>query len=1515
MKTRKTIHKAISQKKYTRKIVKGGNPEDVPCGVNDKGALTKCPPNHRCEIIDNNPVCKPSVEIKITNGDRSISLFVPWKRHEKWLKYYDILNKQFDLIKSLRSDRKMNKKKLTQDNKILIDEINNKEFVKGIIGANNSDELIIQKIILMDILEHMKNNTIDTPNIGMTELDETQKVDQPEAAEQKQDEPEAAEQKQDEPEAAEKKDDEQEAINPLHPEMSNIKKDLEALQDEIGILPGNIDSKEYNDALKKKEKLHNEYLLNNNDYDFLYPELDDPNFNIKIAKQKEFNDTQYDGTVYNVKERAEKMCSVEFELLPHQLFVRNFLSIQTPYNSLLLYHGLGTGKTCSAIGISEEMRSYIKNIGSTHRIIVVASPNVQSNFLSQLFDERKLVQHGGVWNLNTCVGNELLKELNPMQLQNVPKEKVITQIKSLIKQYYVFMGYGEFANYIKRKTMVDENTSLNPSEKRTVEIENIRKFFNNRLIIIDEVHNISSVQSNKEKKKTSAMLMHICKYAENIRLLLLSATPMYNSYREIIWLTNLLNLVNKKSLIREEEVFDKNGEFVESKTTNDGRKIEGGKELLKRKLTGYVSYVRGENPYTFPYRIYPDLFDAARMLSENNYPKIQMNKKPIEEPMKHLPIYTNSIGLYQAKVYNFIMKHLHTKIFTTTMQGQDKNMPTFENMESFGYTLLTNPIQCLNIAYPNDEFDNIKNADDIVSSSSVDNDDSRISENEEINVENSEQIINNMVGAQGLSNIMTYKLTKSPYMLRNGFEYKPDVLEKHGRIFSPENLAKYSDKMSNICNIIKKSKGIVMIYSQYIDSGVVPMALALEEMGLTRYGSASYTTSLFNEKPTEPIDSLSMLNKTDHSNSASYTHNFNGAKYVMITGDKNFSPNNSVDLKKITSKDNIHGEKVKVILITKAAAEGLDFKNIRQLHILEPWYNASRIEQIIGRSVRNLSHCALPFEERNVEIYLHGTITENENEEAADLYVYRYAEKKAVQIGNVTRLLKESAVDCILNIGQTNMTLEKLTQQSQGQEIQLELSSMTDEKTITYQIGDKPYTELCDYMDSCNYVCSPTAEIEENELYKNTYNEQFAKMNYPTIIKRIREVFREQSFYKRDDLLKHILTQHNYPIEHIDYALTQFVNNKSEHILDKFGRYGYLINKREYYVFQPFEITDEYATLYEREVPIDLKYENLDMELPIEKTNIIDKEKSKKNQGVNKDMNEPAINVDMILADMKKEIDSVENERKIRIDIEKEHGELDSINKRSLSQIREKYNTGISGMGWYSNAGKIYDILINKYKIPVSILSDIFVFHYLDILDLKKHLILISNLYNRTISEDNAYYNAIKKYYDKNIIQIKDKKGVLVPSGKNNALYIFNDTENKWIEGKPTDYILFEKQMQTQFSVNSDKINNVFGFMHNFKGQIMFKIKNTKGDKNNTGAICENLGKVDILHRIQPIINENPYKTNGWPLYNSSEFENILKPGLCVFLECIMRYYNESTNDKVWFLDITRSLSSNVTKK
>ena len=123
---------------------------------------------------------------------------------------------------------------------------------------------------------------------------------------------------------------------------------------------------------------------------YLYPNLNDPNFIVKIAEKKEFQDTKYDGTIYDIKERAEILANSDFELSPHQAFVRNFLSSQTPYNSLLLFHGLGSGKTCSAIGVCEEYRDYMKSFGIKKRIIIVASPNVQYNFRLQLFDERKL---------------------------------------------------------------------------------------------------------------------------------------------------------------------------------------------------------------------------------------------------------------------------------------------------------------------------------------------------------------------------------------------------------------------------------------------------------------------------------------------------------------------------------------------------------------------------------------------------------------------------------------------------------------------------------------------------------------------------------------------------------------------------------------------------------------------------------------------------------------------------------------------------------------------------------------------------------------------------------------------------------------------------------------------------------------------------------------------------------------------------------------------------------------------
>ena len=67
-----------------------------------------------------------------------------------------------------------------------------------------------------------------------------------------------------------------------------------------------------------------------------------------------------------------------------------------------------------------------------------------------------------------------------------------------------------------------------------------------------------------------------------------------------------------------------------------------GEEYLKSKLTGYVSYVRGENPYTFPFRVYPNeypgvLSEPENNIQPNNYPSKPVERKDIEEGIQNFP--------------------------------------------------------------------------------------------------------------------------------------------------------------------------------------------------------------------------------------------------------------------------------------------------------------------------------------------------------------------------------------------------------------------------------------------------------------------------------------------------------------------------------------------------------------------------------------------------------------------------------------------------------------------------------------------------------------------------------------------------------------------------------------------------------------------------------------------------------------------------------------------------------------
>ena len=1301
-----------------------------------------------------------------------------------------------------------------------------------------------------------------------------------------------------------------------------------------------------NKFLLKKELIERKCLLEEPDDEnsFLYPNLNDTNFNIKIAEKKEFNDTKYDGTIHkNIKEYADMISKADFELAPHQLFVKNFMSSQTPYNSLLLYHMLGTGKTCSAIGVCEENRDYMKQMGITKRIIIVASENVQDNFKLQLFDERKLKLVDGVWTIKGCIGNKLLKEVNPMNMKGITKEKIVNQIKSLINTYYIFLGYGQFANYIIKTIHYDEEVKIDQIKRELEEskkgnktkiqmlseikitlnkriIQKLKNEFENRLIVIDEVHNIRKTEDN-ENKKVAIHLELLVKAVQNMRLLLLSATPMYNSYREIIWLLNLMNVNDKRGKIDVKDIFDKNGNFKKN-----------GEELLIRKATGYISFVRGENPYTFPYRVYPNEFAKKNTFPFIEYPSYQMNLKRINNKDKEriLSLYLNKIGNCnncgncQYCMYKYIIFNLRSrKMTTTTKKGVIREMPNFENMESFGYTLLQLPLESLIISYPIDGLKKIINEmppteymniieDKMVNNEELENEEKSIvnqnagvsdSEPEsdmEIETEKTYFKIDpqNLTGKKGLERMMDFIDAKTP-PYKGDFEYKRNTINNYGKIFSYNEIGKYSSKikcildqlvikkgLNNIDNI-KIADGVILIYSQYIDSGLIPMALALEEMGFIRYGQNM--KNLFKNKPSEIVDVRTMKPPIDKKD-------FMPARYSMITGDPRLSPNNNFEVKSLTSDENINGNKIKVVLISRAGSEGIDFKFIRQVHILDPWYNMNRIEQILGRAVRNFSHKDLPFEKRNVEIFMYGTILENNKEEAADLYVYRVAEYKAIQIGKVTRLLKETSVDCIINHDQTNFTQENMYA-NLNEEITQELSNGL--VIHDFKIGDVPFSPACDYMATCNFTCRPTKNIDENDLNEDTYDEKFITMNSEKIMQKIRMLMKEGFFYKKDNLINLIQIPKKYPYVQIYSALTILIEDNNEFIVDKYGRNGRLINIGDYYLFQPVEILDKNVSIYERSIPIDYKHTSIQFDL---KDNIIkktDKNQSKKliieednqddnqynNQDNNQNKNNASTSASILIDDFNK-----------NINLTKEFSKGTRVPRGDDN--------------WYKHCGSVIRKMSLEYPESKEYLIDFLIAHMIELLLFQEKLDLMNYIYSLEKLTTNSVEFMIKQYFDRKSIKLKNKNDAIILYDLDKMKIMLLNNNNIWIEAEPEDKREFEetKEVKELLNFKISDYNNIIGFIGYEKNNkyLIFKTKDML-KKRDTGARCDESGKNKTIQLINTILDEEKYTKENTRILKESNGtiiqEAIGQVDLCIIQEFILRYFDKIKKDnKKWFL-------------
>lgn len=913
------------------------------------------------------------------------------------------------------------------------------------------------------------------------------------------------------------------------------KKELEEIVSYVNSDKLNYEDERYKKFLICKEKSERESLNNTKKYNTLYPLLEDPQFNKKISLKKEFENTTYNKKtqedIENIIKIQDKMCkNKQFELAPHQVFIRNFMSLQTPYNGLLIYHGLGTGKTCSSINVAEEQRFYYKQMGIDKQIIVVANKKVQEGYKLQLFDETKLKRTNGVWNIKSCAGNNFINEIvftkdsKYSELdEKEAKQILVKQIKKLIKKYYKFYGYVEFSNEINK---VVKQFQLNKIE--TIEdmkknkLKALRQRFNNTLIIIDEVHNIRPDSEIKGLKKTSQNFLDLVTYTENMKLLLLTGTPMFNHYSEIIWILNLLNRNDNRYTLSVSDIFD-----------NDGNFTENGKDLLIKKSTGYISYLQGEDPFSFPFRLYPydiNLPDgniikenSLKNLMENNenyYPKLQVNGAIIDNTIQNLDLFMNNMEETQWKYYSRYIDYLNKTSDVFRSKGK-----------SLQYTLITTPLQLTNFCFPHRDFDT---------------------------EQETEAIFNKISGIKGLVNC--FNATEKEVKKYKKLKYKSGIYKN---LFSREKLKLYSKKIFNIMNIIEKSEGIIILYSNFIAGGCVPLACALEELGFDRYNEDN------------------ILHK-DH-----VTKNDKKGNYIMLTGDTNLSKNDKKNYIDCTSSRNKNGELIKVIIISEAASEGLDFKNVRQVHILEPWFNLYRTGQIEGRGIRYKSHCELKFEKRNCLIFLHGSYIDNQTE-IIDLYVYRLAEKKALEIGNVTRVLKQNSVDCVLNESQQN-----LSQDFMNKNVMIDVSYQQSANRVknSFKIGHRNNSLICDYQN-CNYKCN-VDDFNGDFSDSTTFDYSFIIMSIDKIIERIKSLFKERYVFTKSELLSYVKGSANYTNPQIYQAIEFLMTESNQFLEDIYGKKGKIVEIGNLYFFHPIDLEMPIEPLYTKKVPFYYKPDNI----------------------------------------------------------------------------------------------------------------------------------------------------------------------------------------------------------------------------------------------------------------------------------------------------------------------------------
>ena len=259
----------------------------------------------------------------------------------------------------------------------------------------------------------------------------------------------------------------------------------------------------------------------------------------------------------------------------------------------------------------------------------------------------------------------------------------------------------------------------------------------------------------------------------------------------------------------------------------------------------------------------------------------------------------------------------------------------------------------------------------------------------------------------------------------------------------------YSSKFAEIYKRIQESPGSSLVYSAFLTTdGIGIFGMVLEANGFQRIKLTGPDTDLQFDEATKE----SFMTKPDQPRFILYSGEDTIRQRMTLINIFNSrleklpaKISEVLRTSKLSETRNLYGQICKVFMITGAGAEGLSLRNVRTVHIMEPYWNKVRTDQVKGRAVRICSHSDLPYSEdpskneRTVEIFTYiamfnpkitvsETIMRKDGNQTSDQHIMDLAEAKE-KIGNdFLYLMKAGAVDCILNYSENEKQIKCFVQ-------------------------------------------------------------------------------------------------------------------------------------------------------------------------------------------------------------------------------------------------------------------------------------------------------------------------------------------------------------------------------------------------------------------------------------------------------------------------------------------------------